>query len=199
MKPFEVLHAVQAVLNGISAPWWFCGGWGIDLFLGKETRAHKDIDIAIFRKDQLLFQRFLMELGWELNIAHSGELSSWKPGQYLELPFHTIWCRNSKSDPDFIELLLNENDRSDFLYRKNTSIRRTASNAFLLTENGLPFLAPEIILLYKSGSYTTLGNRHDFEHTVSLLSHEQRHWLISALLTVESAADTTHPWIAEMQ
>ena len=40
---------VAARLSGIAAPWCVVGGWAIDLFLGRETRPHGDLEISIPR------------------------------------------------------------------------------------------------------------------------------------------------------
>ena len=45
--------------------WFFAGGWAIDLFLGKETRKHSDIEIAILRNDQL----YLKKMNWNFKKA----------------------------------------------------------------------------------------------------------------------------------
>ena len=49
------------------------GGWAIDLFLGRETRNHQDIDIAIFREDQFELRRHLANWKWEKTV--NGTLS----------------------------------------------------------------------------------------------------------------------------
>jgi Aminoglycoside-2''-adenylyltransferase len=36
----------------LTVPWWIAGGWAIDLFLGRQTREHEDIDVQILRRDQ---------------------------------------------------------------------------------------------------------------------------------------------------
>ena len=36
-----------ARLIGCGAHWCVVGGWAVDLFLGKQTRAHDDLEIAI--------------------------------------------------------------------------------------------------------------------------------------------------------
>lgn len=38
---------VAQQLSGISTPWYVAAGWALDLFRGKQTRAHGDIEIAI--------------------------------------------------------------------------------------------------------------------------------------------------------
>ncbi len=45
--------------NNIEA--WIDGGWGIDALLGKQTRPHEDLDIAIDRKDVIKLRSLLKE------------------------------------------------------------------------------------------------------------------------------------------
>ncbi|MBI2338413.1 nucleotidyltransferase family protein [Candidatus Daviesbacteria bacterium] len=44
---------------------WIDGGWGIDALLGKQTRPHKDLDIAINHKDKPKLRRLLAEKGYK--------------------------------------------------------------------------------------------------------------------------------------
>jgi hypothetical protein len=39
-------------LADFGRPWGFCGSWAIDLFLGQESRPHKEIDAAVLRQNQ---------------------------------------------------------------------------------------------------------------------------------------------------
>jgi Aminoglycoside-2''-adenylyltransferase len=45
---FEKCHHITSFMLGFNKTWIFAGGWAIDLFIGKETRQHQDIEIAIF-------------------------------------------------------------------------------------------------------------------------------------------------------
>jgi hypothetical protein len=68
------------------------------------------------------------------------------------------------------------------------------SRVGLLSDEGIPFLAPELVLLYKSKS--TSGKKRskdkaDFEEVYIRLEPERRIWLRWALLSV----DPSHPWI----
>lgn len=49
---------------------------------------------------------------------------------------------------DFIELLFNRKEDELFLYKRNPSI--SLSNAIYYTKENIPYLAPELVLLYKS-------------------------------------------------
>lgn len=49
--------------NGVEV--WIDGGWGIDSLLGKQTRHHKDLDIAINHKDKPKLRKLLEERGYK--------------------------------------------------------------------------------------------------------------------------------------
>ncbi|WP_419893509.1 nucleotidyltransferase domain-containing protein [Oceanobacillus kimchii] len=51
--PFEQCKYIKTVMSDFNKDWFFAGGWAIDIFLGKETRDHPDIEIGIFREDQI--------------------------------------------------------------------------------------------------------------------------------------------------
>src|SRR3989344_6860527 len=71
---------------------WVDGGWGVDALLGKQTRPHKDLDIAIEKKDLLKFREYLEKQGYKeikLEIArpHNFSLSDDKG---REIDVHVI-------------------------------------------------------------------------------------------------------------
>ena len=50
MTPADVLKIVELLeKNGIDV--WLDGGWGVDALLGKQSRPHGDLDIAVRHKD----------------------------------------------------------------------------------------------------------------------------------------------------
>ena len=44
---------------------WIGGGWGIDALLGKQSRPHKDLDIAIQHQDKPKLRKLLEERGYK--------------------------------------------------------------------------------------------------------------------------------------
>jgi len=107
-EPFaEPLRAAQ-IMIGFPHPWCICGGWAIDLFVNRVSRQHKDVDIAIGRRDQLALRSHFVAQGWALEKAVDGQLAPWMEGEFIELPVHTIWCKNPNVQPDFVEVLFNE-------------------------------------------------------------------------------------------
>ncbi len=56
--------ALYEQTNAAGITIWIDGGWGVDALLGKQTRAHKDLDIAIERKDVPAFRPLLERQGY---------------------------------------------------------------------------------------------------------------------------------------
>src|SRR6266508_3178305 len=87
-KSFHPLLGLAGFLSGLNKPWYVAGGWAIDLYLHECRRKHKDIDIAVFRQDQLAIQRYFLDKGWKLRKyrGDSEVLEPWFPDEKLELP-----------------------------------------------------------------------------------------------------------------
>ena len=99
-------------------------------------------------------------------------------------------------DGDFIDFLLADMD-SVWRYRREPLVLRTLERMSLKSSNGIPYLAPELALLFKSKNTSNLErpqDQLDFEKIVSYLEPERRAWLHWAL--VSTSPD--HPWIQRL-
>ena len=56
---FKEIQSISKILKDLNIDWYIAGGWAIDLYLGKKTREHLDIEIAITRTDQLVLKKYL--------------------------------------------------------------------------------------------------------------------------------------------
>ncbi|HEX8117846.1 MAG TPA: hypothetical protein VF521_11290, partial [Pyrinomonadaceae bacterium] len=168
LKGFDEVEKVGALLRDLGCEWYVCGGWALDLFLGRVTRSHKDVDIAVARRDQSEVRGYLRGRGWSLEKAADGRLSPWVEGEWLAPPLHGVWCRNAEHDPDFFELLLNEIDDELFRFRRDPAVTLPRSRMSFRSPSGLPVLAPEVVLLYKSNGVEEYGE--DFRQTASALT-----------------------------
>jgi hypothetical protein len=72
-------------------------------------------------------------------------------------------------------------------------VTRPLDRAFIRAPSGLPILAPEIVLLYKSSSLEP-DNWADFRAILSALDPARRAWLRAAL----ARQAVPHPWLAEL-
>jgi hypothetical protein len=189
---FEEVEKVGALLRDFGREWYVCGGWALDLFLGRVTRTHKDVDVAIARRDQSQVQDYLLRRGWKLEKAVDGKLSPWREGEELRLPLHAVWCRKEGHAPDFFELLLNEFDGELFRFRRDATVTLPRARMSFESPEGLPVLAPEVVLLYKSNGAEE--DAADFRNAAPALSAEARAWLKGALDKVSPG----HPWAREL-
>jgi len=181
------------LLSGFERPWWICGGWALDLFLGRELRRHVDLDVAILRRDQLALHDHFG--GWNLHYATAEHMLERWDGRSLELPVHAIWAHRSDdlTAPWTCEFLLNEAQTADWVYRRNEAV--TCPLAEIGGErDGIPFFKPEIVLLYKSGEPSPKSDA-DFAAVQPHLSESSRTWLCRALETCEPQ----HPWLTSLR
>lgn len=175
----------QTVMAGFDRPWAIAGGWAIDLFLGRVTREHHDLEIVVFRVDQTHLQQHLT--GWDFKQVVNGVIHPWPIGEHLSLPIHETYAERG---PDKLEILLNESDGDNWLFRRDPRIHRPLTHTLLLTLTGLPYLCPEIALLYKSKNPRP-KDQQDFNITHPHLTPDQRRWLHDAI----KLQQPDHPWL----
>jgi hypothetical protein len=190
-QSFDTILAIAAVMQNYPCPWFVSGGWAIDLFLERVTRDHSDIEIGIYRRDQIAVQQFLR--GWTLEkvvqTAAGGKWLPWEENEVLELPIHQGRAKRSRPEPAEFELFLNERNETHWISRRHPEITRPADEIVLVSFLGIPILAPEIQLLFKA-KQTRAKDQNDFQNTLARLSPIQRHWLADAL----SRFYPSHAW-----
>jgi hypothetical protein len=191
MKDFTEPQNVFQLLSDLPCLWGIAGGWAVDLFLDRVTRKHQDVEVALFREDQLILQQYLSYGGWSLYYVKNGELYPWRTDERLELPIHEIWGRHSDGDIRQLEVLLNERTSGEFRFRRNPGIKLPVEKTFVRTKAGIPILAPEIVLLYKSKHPFEPKDQSDFSKLLGVLTPEKRHWLLEGI----TAMEPRHAWV----
>lgn len=189
-EPITVLEAV-GIFESLDIPWWVAGGEAIDLFVGRATRLHGDIDLAVLRRDT--HQLRTLRNNWDVHIAHNGELIAWDGGPLAD-DMHQFWVRHYGAEAWAFEVLLEYTDGDDWLFRRDHRVRRAIATIGRQTPSGVPFLAPEICLLYKARHTDVERNALDFEVAVSLLDDQSQQWLAASL----QVAAPGHPWIERL-
>ncbi|MFG1705803.1 nucleotidyltransferase domain-containing protein [Nonomuraea sp. M3C6] len=187
--PWEAapLGEVVELFRGAAATWWVSGGYAIELAVGGAYREHGDVDISVLRRDQLAVRRLLS--GWDCHVAAvPGTLRPWEPEEVLPETAHDIWVREHPGGPWRFQLMLDEAEGTDWVYRRDPRIRRELG-ALTVEEPGFRRLAPEVQLLYKAKGPRP-KDELDFAEVLPMLTGEQRLWL-DAALELEHPA---HPW-----
>jgi hypothetical protein len=193
-ESWRTLTPSEAVplLSPIRTPWWIAGGWALDLYLGKVTRSHKDLDIGILRKDVAIVLAALP--GWEFFEARDGVLSRLAVGDAPRVEVNSLWCKRANAAQWELELMLDKSDGEFWVFRRDPRISCLLSSAIRRNSEGIAFLAPEIQLLYKARA-TRARDQVDFEHAVPQLAIDARTWLLESLRIM----DPEHAWISVLK
>ena len=182
-------HEAIPLLSALRASWWVAGGWALDLYLGKVTRAHKDLDIGVLRKDVAIVLAALP--GWEFFEAKDGALAQLVEGHVPRSEVNSLWCKRANAAQWELELLLDVSDGKFWVFRRDPRISYLLSRAIRRNADGIAYIAPEIQLLYKARA-TRAQDQADFDRVVPHLNRAARTWLRDSLMST----DPEHAWIS---
>lgn len=59
-----MVGSASGALDGAGLEHWFFGGWAVDLWVGRLTRPHQDIDVLVWRHDRGRVHESLHGAGW---------------------------------------------------------------------------------------------------------------------------------------
>ena len=210
----HLLEQANRLLQNTKIQWAFCGGYALDLFLNKETRKHSDIDICVFENDREMILDYMLFQGWKVyQFLGGGKVRpvNTKTGSDSGRNFMCVkdGCRLVQFSPseekgtlghefyhvgmerfDYLEFLFNCKREDNFVFNLDLKLTRKMEKA-ILYNNGFPYLAPELALLYKSCRADNPEYQYDYEVTVPHLSDEQLIWFHNGL---EKLYPEGHPW-----
>lgn len=217
----EPVAEIAKLMSPFPAPWALCGGWAVDAWLGRQSRDHGDVDIAVFIQDQRALFEHLP--GWQL-LAHDpvfdpsapGKNGEWWDGRRrLSHPSHIHARPPELSGPipkgglawakDGFTLEFQLDDRSDdeWVLSHDPHISLPLRSCVQQSPWGLPTAVPEVLLFFKATAYfgieeqMTGGRYQDEPDFLALLPHlteKQRRWLREAISLVRPE----HPWLSRL-
>jgi hypothetical protein len=200
----KALLEVAEAMGHLRAPFFFSGGWAIDLHLGRVTRAHHDIDVLVMRRDHLGLHQALRDFTLKKIVPHPeglpnrGTIVEWPVGERLELPVHQINAyRAGDAEPAFQVMLAESND-DGWIFRRNPKVRMPIARMGSHPLWGLPYLAPEIVLLFKA-KHLEARDRIDFDNTMQTLSADARRWLREAIENTHPGHEWLKAFLTEME
>ncbi len=212
----EPITRVAELMADFPVAWCLCGGWAIDAWLGRQTRDHQDVDVAVFHDDQRAVFEHLR--GWTL-VGHDhsvpGNTSEPWNGRQLGLPAH-IHASAPRSDqllPERLddpaglgfglEIVLNQRAGGTWVMSDEPWVSLPVVRCVRRSSWGVPTAVPEVVLFYKATAYfddETLLSRNpkdeaDFLALLPVLKEKQRAWLRDAISCVRPG----HPWVAHLE
>jgi hypothetical protein len=150
------LEATVASFRGAPFRWWISGGHALELHLGRSWRDHEDMDVSVARRDVRSLRAVLD--GWDIHVA-AGRLTAWA-GQDLRARLHenNLWCRHQPAEPWQLDVTISDGDDDAWTYRRDPRVRLPWEEAVLRTADGVPYLAPELQLLFKSKGHREMDD-----------------------------------------
>jgi hypothetical protein len=143
---------------------------------------------------------FCAAMSWPLSRNYRPGSFTAKDGRLVPLraglprsTINSLWCRPQGRHHWLLQLMLDESDRDGWVFRRNKRIRAPLTTAIRHTRAGIPYLAPELQLLYKSRAIRP-QDQADFECAAPLLRTPARTWLRESLRTT----DPNHHWLAKL-
>lgn len=189
---FEEVRLINDIMADFPGTWGIAGGWAIDLFLKRKTRVHGDVDIVILRHDQHVLFTFLHDIGgWDLHFVKGDRSVPWH-NEHLEIPIHELHAEALLGHAPGFEILLNDSDPEEttWFYRRDFRVTLPLDRLVVRNKLDIPFIAPEVVLLYQS-KYNHHPQCADLIFSMVDLGFTRRSWLLNALRKVEP----DHPWI----
>jgi len=175
-------------LRGVGARWYVLAGWALDLYLGRETREHEDLEIGVASDGFPEIRSRLTDL--ELVVVGAGR--AWPVSDDSLATHRQTWAREPDG-PWRLDVIRERWDGDEWLYRRDPRFRVPATRAIARTSEGIPFLRPELVLLFKA-KVVRPKDGLDLEVVLPELGEEPRAWLVNALRVMHPG----HPWIERL-
>ena len=174
-------------LAGVATPWWVAAGWALDLFRGKQTREHGDIEVAIpaanFPEIRDRFPEYVFDA------VSSGRIWENAAPQVLAAT-HQTWLRDPATGDYLMDVFREPHDGDTWSCRRDETLRLPYNDIVLHSRDGIPYLAPEFVLLFKA-KHLRPKDRRDFAETVPHMTAAQRDTLAALLARVHPG----HEWL----
>jgi len=183
----------------VTAPWYIAAGWALDLFRGEQTREHEDIEVGLPNSADAFGQVRAALAGCEFEVVGSGMF--WPVDSPALEVMHQTWVSESGlPGPDGqavsvyrLDVFREPHRNGRWVCRRDESIVLPYYQIVRHDRHGIPYLAPQIVLLFKARANRP-KDQADFVGVLPLLTPEEREWLAAVLRRL----DPGHQWLANL-
>ena len=106
---------------------------------------------------------------------------------------HQTWLRDPATGQYLVDVFREPHDGDTWICRRDETIRFPYNDIILRTEDGIPYLAPELVLLFKAKAVRP-KDQADFDATVPRMRLHQRELLAELLEQVHPG----HAWLEDL-
>ncbi|MBD0674056.1 nucleotidyltransferase domain-containing protein [Streptomyces sp. CBMA156] len=177
-------------LDGVGTPWCVAAGWALDLFRGGQSRPHGDLEIAVpaagFPEVRDRFPAYVFDA------VGSGRVWPAAGAEALAAT-HQTWLRDPADGRFLFDVFREPHDGGTWICRRDEGLRLPYDTVTEWTADGIPYLVPELVLLFKAKAARP-KDQADFDGVLPLLSRARRDALGGWLRRVHPG----HPWLAAL-
>jgi hypothetical protein len=197
-------HPVQVarLLQDVTAPWCVAAGWALDLCRGEQTREHEDLEIAIPNTPEAFGQvrAALSDYAFEVPVGpEPGTL--WPLDSPAFDQVHQTWVSEpEQGGPDGeptsvyrLDIFREPQRDGRWVCRRDQSITMSYEEIIRRDPAGIPYLVPQIVLLFKAKLNRAKDNA-DLAAVLPLMAPADRAWLGDMLQRVHPG----HEWLAQL-
>jgi hypothetical protein len=179
-------------LHGLGLDWYVAGGWALDLWHGRQTRAHEDLECVVLANQLETARKALSEL--EFFTASAGRLTHLPKAAPVPDDVWQAWGAEVRARCWRVDMMVERGTKEHWVYKRDPTFTLPRAAAVRQNERGMPYLAPAIVLLFKA-RHARDKDQQDFLAALPRLEREERadlgRWL--------SALHPGHPWLAMLQ
>lgn len=172
-------------LSRVAAPWYVAAGWALELFTSDAAREHADLEIGVpaaqFGDIMAAFANF------EWDVVGDGQV--WPFPEQLAIQ-HQTWLREPATGRYRVDVFREPHVGDHWVCRRDASITMPYSDLILHTGEGIPYAAPEVVLLFKA-KHLREKDIADFQRVLPSMDQTRRSRLTGWLTRVHPG----HPWI----
>jgi hypothetical protein len=143
--------------------------------------------ITILRDDLSIFRQALK--GMEFYTAGNGLVEHLPVNEEPPAAISQIWCRDVEERCWRVDMMIEPGTPDSWVYKRDPAVVRPRAEMVGTTADGLPYLNPAAILLFKA-KHRRAKDEIDFENALPKLTDSDRAWLKTCLEAIHPG----HEW-----
>ena len=175
-------------LLSVTAPWYVAAGWALDLFIGGIGREHDDIEIGVPQERFDEITDALPSFEWDV----VGEGWIWPFPEEAANHYQT-WLREPSTGRYRLNVFREPHIADQWVCRRCVSITLGYDELILRTPDGIPYVIPEVALLFKAKGLREKDDA-DFQRVLPAMDRSRRVRLSEWISQVHPG----HPWLERL-
>lgn len=187
-SPTELFSQIERFSRG----WYVVGGWALDIWQGRRTRHHEDLEFCVLPNHIDLCRRKLSSL--EFFSVIDERLVHLPSNEPAPADLWQLWGADMAAGCWRVDMMMERGSQEFWSYKRHPAIQLPRTAAIRINSSGISYLAPALVLLFKA-KYMRQKDLEDFSNAAPKLGAQEIidliHWL--------DVTQPGHAWIASLE